>query len=415
MSQLKLLLLGDSPTVHTGFANVIRNLSRQFHPHFERGIDLWAINYGGWPQSIYPYKFYPAGFGDWVTNNNLTRLLNLIYAEDYTHVFFLCNCHSFLPAFTDMLKRVLKNKLVDGKMVPREKPIHFTFYYPVDSPLEKEWLHTVALADAPVTYTEFGRRESNLARPGLNPTVIPHGADFTVYRPLECDRNELRKRLFGKWVQPDDFLFVNVNRNERRKAPQNTLQIHKMLMLSGIRSKLYLHMPQIAQDETTDLNLVAAQLGLPAGDTWSHGDKFFINYNGLATEEGMNDIYNAADFVLTTTLAEGWGLSLTEGLSCGCRVIAPDNSSCGEIGRMVQKYSPGQFTLLPLSPIAITNMLDSSRVRYPVDIEKAVPLIVEQCHDLRAKKNRFAVAPEIREFLSWERIGNEFLKLMKVI
>jgi glycosyltransferase involved in cell wall biosynthesis len=221
----------------------------------------------------------------------------------------------------------------------------------------------------------------------------------------------VRNKLFGGWILPDDILFVNVNRNERRKMPQHSLQILKGLVEAGVKAKLYLHMPKIAQGEQTDLEQVAKQIGLDQKH-WSHGDKFFVNYNGLASEEGMNDIYNAGDFCLSTSAGEGWGLAAgSESIAAGCQVIAADNTSLGEIGRMIQKYSePGRFTLLPLAPEAVTNMLDNSRVRYPIDLEASVKIISDVCKS--GLLLRYTIPDALKEFLSWKRIAGEFVKLM---
>lgn len=392
----KLLIFGDTPTVTTGFANVIRNLAKYFQPHFPGGIHIWGINYNGWPHKL-PYQIYPAGFGDWASPPKMAQLLNLIYAESFTHFFSLIDCHNLAGELTKPLRQVLKHK-----------NMHYTFYYPVDAPLETSWLDTVAIANVAVTYTDYGRRETSKARPGLRPYVLPHGVDTTVFKPLDCDRDELRKRVTQGWIDKDEVLLVNINRNERRKAPQHCLQITKLLREQGIKAKLYLHMPKMALGEHTDIELVAKQIGIKQ-EWWSHADSYFVNGNGQASEEGLNEIYNSADFVISTSLGEGWGLSLTEGAAAGTRVIAPDHTSVGEIGRLVNDFNPGQFTLLPLANEAITNMLDSSRVRYPVDIKASVELIKQA---IATPWERKPMPQPLQEHLSWERIAKEFIKLM---
>jgi glycosyltransferase involved in cell wall biosynthesis len=45
----------------------------------------------------------------------------------------------------------------------------------------------------------------------------------------------------------------------------------------------------------------------------------------------LNQIYNTFDVYMTTHLGEGWGLSITEAMTCGIPVIAPNNTTTPEI------------------------------------------------------------------------------------
>src|SRR5512133_2866494 len=169
MSDYKLLIVGDSPTVHTGFAEVNRNLAKRWLPHFKGGIDFWGINYNGWPydHTEHPFNIYPAGFGEWTGNDRLVQLLNLISASNYTHLFILCDCHNLsIGNFPKLLRDICD-----------AKKIHLTHYFPVDAQLEKEWLALAAISDAAVTYTEFGRSEVIKAKRGIPLYVLPHGID----------------------------------------------------------------------------------------------------------------------------------------------------------------------------------------------------------------------------------------------
>lgn len=295
-----LLIIGDSPTVNTGFANVVRNLAMRWHDSraFEK-IDIWGINYSGFPHK-YPYGIYPGGYGDWVSDKKLSQLLNLIGESDYTHLFILQDSHCLAAGNFKSLLREMADK----------KGISITHYYPVDAPLIRTDLDLIATVDHAVTYTEYGRKETVKARPGLSPHVIPHGVDTSVFYPKE-DRPAVRERCFSKgWLKPDDFLIVNVNRNERRKAPHHSLQILAELqkMPGGHRVKMLLHMPRKCPDDQTDLEAIGARLGVPVGKAWHHHDKFCAAGTGVLTNDGLNDLYNSADLVLSTSLGEGWGL-----------------------------------------------------------------------------------------------------------
>jgi glycosyltransferase involved in cell wall biosynthesis len=407
----KLLVVGDSPTVSTGFANVVRNLCKRWHESnvFDGGIDIWGINYNGWPHK-FPYGIYPAGYADWVGDEKMVQLLNLIVAGDYTHLFIIMDCHALCHGkIPEMFRKVCDMKKVN-----------LTFYYPVDSPLRKEWLQFAAIADNAITYTEYGRRETHRANPTLNPHIIPHGVDTGVYYPRE-DRDSIRARAFPKgWLSDDDFLMVNVNRNEKRKAPHHSLQILKALKDAHVHNvKLLMHMPVWASmNEGVNLEAIGESLGLDYGVYWKHSNELFNNGNAAMTEEGLNELYNAADLVLSTSTGEGWGLSVTEGSAAGCRIAVPWHTSLSCIADQFQKLGQiGQIRLLPTAREMVCNPMDFSRLRPQVDIDKSVEVI----KDIIADKNpspqcamgtRFILNDAVKEWLSWERIATEFLDIM---
>jgi glycosyltransferase involved in cell wall biosynthesis len=52
----------------------------------------------------------------------------------------------------------------------------------------------------------------------------------------------------------------------------------------------------------------------------------------MATVAEVNEIYNASDLYVTTTLGEGWGLGITEAMATRLPVIIPNTTSMTEIG-----------------------------------------------------------------------------------
>jgi glycosyltransferase involved in cell wall biosynthesis len=403
MSKPVLLVVGDSPTVSTGFGAVIRALLPRWQPHFER-IDVWGVNYTGWPHS-FPYRIYPAG-NNWNYDDKLAQLASRILAGDYTHLFILTDCH--MLAAGDLPKGF--RNLCD------KKGIHLTFYYPVDATLDKDWLELPALADCAITYTGYGLKETLCARPNMKPPhVIGHGVDTAQFYPRE-DRMSIREEEFKGWVTSQDFLIVNVNRNERRKAPHHSLQILERLRHKHhVYAKMVMHMPNVSPSDYTNLESIGEQLGIPVGEYWKHSDDLFTNGNARLPEDGLNRLYNAADMVLSTSLGEGWGLSTgSEGPAAGCRIACPDHTACGEIARKMECLGQaGQFTLLPLSSQCVVNMLDTSRLRFPVDVEKSAEIIAGIIKD-GGSPSRFILNDAVKEWLSWDRIAGEFLRVMGV-
>jgi glycosyltransferase involved in cell wall biosynthesis len=92
---------------------------------------------------------------------------------------------------------------------------------------------------------------------------------------------------------------------------------------------MYLHMAH--DDAGGNLLVMAAHFGFKLGeDIILPSPKVFDVNQGLPIEI-INMLYNTADSLLTTTLGEGWGLSITEAMATRTPVVAPDNTSLHEM------------------------------------------------------------------------------------
>ena len=178
---VKLLALGDAPVYspqygRTGFGRVMANvLGRWF---LQADIDCVGIGFEGWGYEQAPYQLIPGGRGDWNSPRKLTEFLQRLYEGDYTHAFMLndvdaLSVHGF-PA-----------KAAADLQGPG---IRVLLYYPVDAPLEREWLGILDAADVAVTYTEYGRNETRqaLGKSQYPIEVVPHGVD-ECFAPMSVE------------------------------------------------------------------------------------------------------------------------------------------------------------------------------------------------------------------------------------
>lgn len=422
---MKLLCLCDSPTETTGFAKVAANLLREWRGHFGGGIDVWGINYLGWPHQL-PYRIFPGGRAGWNHPNQLRVFLELIANGDYTHVWimqdtFALSKNSFPTALRD---------------VCRAKRVKTALYFPVDAPLDPEWAGIVQCVDVAVAYTDYGRREAEKWAPRQFVHVLPHGVDTKVFAPMFAGmdrekkralRGELRADLLSEklpWggfrVAAGDRLLVNVNVHSRRKGLAQSLEILARLKDSRMEAepewKLLMHMDGIRPDDQTDLESAGRQLGLDYGVDWKHTggpNGWWRNGDGLLAEEDVNRLYNAADGVLTTTLGEGWGFCITEGLAAGVPVFAPDHTSCGEIARRAEETGSSRTAVrtLPVGESGVMLPWDNSRVRYPVDSAEAAWVVAQGIG--QAEREGVFMGQGTKEWLSWPRIAGEWVRLFK--
>ena len=311
------------------------------------------------------------------------------------------------------------------------KKLYGIFYFPIDSVPQKQFFNreedpkVKALAaqkfpgyleslrpdqkslgyfDQLITYTEYGRREILKKAPWLKDklSVIPHGVDTSVFFPMTMEAMmDFKKEYFADHV--DKFIIINVNRNQFRKDIPRTMagfqQFRDTWAHPGQRDRrpfLYLHMHP--DDELGwNLRLIGDQLDLVEGEDYGFPPEGQQRAGSdLATLRG---IYNVADVFLTTTTGEGWGLTITEAMACGCPVIAPGHTSIIEIGGLgVQSQR-----ILALVPSQFYCETHDHVIRQAVD-----PMYVASAiQDVYRERPyaQMARALEYAKSLSWDRLG----------
>lgn len=415
----KLLCICDSPTLETGFARVIKNLLPHWleSKEFEE-IHVWGIGYQGWPHEL-DVEIFPAqaiGADHWFLDENLQRLLHLLSMSDYTHVwvmqdlFHVCR---FAKSFGEICQR---------------KNIRSLIYYPVDAPVDAMWVRALREFDVAVAYSEYGFAEVKRHKESANlkKIILPHGVNTEHYHP-EADRAACRLMFRDATAKAaldkEDFLIVNVNAHQKRKGLAQTLQIFAGLSRRWStldrpgKPWLYLHMPPVNVAEQSDLKNLAVQLGLMGSVMF--GETAF-NGNAPRLDEGsLRKVYCAADLYLTTTLGEGWGLTITEAMACGTPVAAPHHTSIVELLDPPSPYDGEHMLGLPLKTganIVLPN--DNMRQRPVTDVSCAVELILDvlrrgpnEQDSLARNADRALVWMNHPKF-KWGSIAAEWMKLM---
>ena len=109
----------------------------------------------------------------------------------------------------------------------------------------------------------------------------------------------------------------------------------------------------------------------------------------------VNLLYNCADAVISTTLGEGWGLSITEAMATKTPIIAPDNTSLHEM------MADGRGLLVPSgdSPSAWFSLgpQDNERVRPLMNVAKAADAVEDIIN---------GTLPNIEAAYEWSRKNN---------
>ena len=159
--------------------------------------------------------------------------------------------------------------------------------------------------------------------PDVSSCYLPHAVDPTIFRPYtSTEEKQLVKALREKIAvgstvnhkNPDKKIFFWNNRNARRKQSGTLLWWFKELLDEVGQDQATLLMHTDPRDHHgQDLPHLLEHLGATDG-------QILISSNKVSSQELAN-MYNAADYTINISDAEGFGLSTLESLSCGTPII----------------------------------------------------------------------------------------------
>jgi len=325
----KILWLSDY-NGFTGFCTVATNIKKELKKYFGNNIqlDIVAINYHGEEYNEPDGTRVISAVKSATKHDDFGRfgfLKILQDTDDYDGVFILQDL-GVITVIVELLQYIKDKKKKEGK-----KLFKSIFYFPVDWELSPELTKGLEFFDLLVAYTEYGRNQILRLRPELRPKlkVIPHGNNGEHFYPISPEEKaEFRKSYFGD--NCDKFIITNINRNQPRKDIATTIfafiEAKRMWDEAKIPQKPFLYLHMNPKDPMGwDLRFVLSQTDLVEGvdyklleqDMADKGAKIGI----------LNKIYNASDVYLTTTLGEGWGLTLTEAMATKTPVICPLSTS----------------------------------------------------------------------------------------
>jgi len=276
-----------------------------------------AVCVNGWviPPTDSPYTIINAPNDDLFNTENIKQHILL---DDYD-LLYLTGDINILYGLCDEIKA---RKSQSAKVV---------VYTAIDNDVfNLEYLEILKLADLPVVYSFYAQRVVREMDSTLLLDVIYHGCEPYVFRPLAlAKREELRKAAFN--IGLDTYLVACFNRNQLRKDLARTMYAFHMFHLKNPNSKLYMHCKQ--QDIGGCLPSQAYHLGLRVvgedPEVVFCPPEFHEAFG--VPREHMNDLYNCADLIMSTSTGEGWGLTTTEAMASGVPFVGPRNTTFIEI------------------------------------------------------------------------------------
>lgn len=360
----KILVVGDSSAIHTGFANVVRHICMEIYK--TGNYDLKTV---GWfhmqTDEIVPYEIIPT-FRD--AGNPMFVERDKYSAETFPKV-----VDEYKP---DLVIAVGDSWMVEPIAKARNRnKFKLILYVPIDGmPIPKKWIGTFEEADVLVAYGEFGKNVIHQRKADLDIAVINHGVDLDVFRPLDEDTKTIVKKQFGG---DDLFIIGCVARNQPRK---NLERLFKTARLFLNEYSLCLDCGELTLTKVPECPSCRSQ-NIEAGEAKDDVRFYFhmalkdcgwdilelierfelqgkIAYpKGLQIGRGVEaarlaEIMNAFDIFTLPTGGEGWGLPILEAMACGLPCLVTGYSALVDFARgATELIEVSEFISEPLTNI----------------------------------------------------------------
>jgi glycosyltransferase involved in cell wall biosynthesis len=385
-NRIRLLWIGDSPAVTTGFGRVSQGILENLYQTGRYNISVLGINHPIGDPHRYEgmFRIYPAKAAGNVYGFN--RIQEVI-AKERPDVILINND---LWICSEYAKEIPENNRV-------------LTYSPVDAlPVQADWITNLERINARVTtYTEFAKAGIQKAHQ-VPVDIIGHGVDTDEFYPI----SDARKFLAN--VPEDAFVVQNVNRNQPRKRLDLFLRAMQLWIESlpaSDRKNVNIYYHGTLRDMGWNLVSLAQR--------WGIDDRLLItDQRNLTPANGvslatLNKIYNVADVHVMTSMGEGFGLSPFESGACGVAQVVPNHSACKELWE-------GKAPLIDVDHWEVlTGGINTDGG--VISIEHLAKIMDDLYHNRDKVKKYGQLAYEYaqRKEFTWEYVANKFDSMIK--
>lgn len=214
-------------------------------------------------------------------------------------------------------------------MGPIKSKLNFAFkwvaYVNVESDLSVKHASPMRYADSIISPSHFGVQA--LQKHGLEAEFNPYGVDQCFRRASPEKRKELRAQ---RGIKDDQVRFMTVAQNTTRKNLPALYWAAKELAQLREKFSIHLHTNVSATDpqESYAYNLreIEKAMGVTGSFSYPASSSIFES----PSDESLAEEYNASDFLLMPSIAEGFALPVLEAMACGLPVIVNDTSAMTE-------------------------------------------------------------------------------------
>jgi glycosyltransferase involved in cell wall biosynthesis len=376
---------------HSGFARVTHAIANRlvFKGH---DVHVLGLNYpGDWSHETENLKIYKADARDPRQDMFGTkRIAEVITRVEPDVIVFLHD-----PAA--LVQLLFSNRSDPQRLLLNYCPV--LAYLPVDGydyPIE--WTETISATTNVIAMSRHGQAMF----PGSK--LVYHGIDQESFwpvsedRPIWVDDGPLEskadcKRFLG--YDPERILIARVDTNSGRKDYASLIHALAPVLARHDDIDVHLHAGTDPQMPGVNLAVLISRYGLGSRITVTDPVTMLAPWG----QTKLNILDNAADYVVSTSRGEGFGLGLVEALACGTPVIAQNVSAIPEV------VGPGGILLEPQRRITTPAGQDT----WLCDVEafsEAIERLYESV-DLRIALGQFGYEHVISSF-SWEYAADRF-------
>ncbi len=406
---------------NSGFAEVSQNLVRNLDSFFKRHnirLDIAAINYHG---------------DDYNETDNIRVINPRRYAKDLSDVYYrdgvlmmlkegdydLLWCINDIDVVAEFFE--VADYVRRMRVQHQKKSFDIMLYTPIDSPPKQKMVQkAMRYVDSMITYTEYGYDEIRKATNGMVNPVIPkiisHGCKFSAssYANTGVPQSVIGNIKYKLGIPKGRFVFGTVNRNSARKNISGTMLAYKMFCDEvGEMDKHCLYIHADPKDPMgINLENVANSLGLEVGTNVILAKDYDHLKNSLDDLQ-LFALNHAFDCFISTTTAEGWGLTIMEAMACGTPAIFPLHTCLPSIMDLLDvEYYPFAIHESELMPIIPLN--DADVIRYYVHPEAVMEKMEVVYSNIKRGNSAKEYLPvksvqrAILEKLNWKQIASDW-------
>lgn len=396
---MRVLLVGDSPTVNTGFSRCTREVCNEL---VESGhtVSVLGMGYAGDPHT-YPYQIYPCvNRYDKCTSYGGEERLPILTGRLNPDIVVILQDPWNIGAYFDQLDKV--KELCDKENIPFTIP-SIVGWLAVDSKNQKgEPLNRLAHL---IVWTKFAGKELVKGGYGGDYSIVPLGVDINLFYPR--DKQESRQEIFGDSIPFDAYIVGVIGRNQPRKGIHLTIEYFaEWIRAYGVdNAYLYLHVAPTGE-RSCDIRSLITYHGLKGRVIINEPQVGYGNDESL-----MPKIYSCLDIHMTQSQAEGWHLPTLEAMACGVVCLVPDHSVfdresgwCGDA--VVRVKCNGNVLTAPLNAYPYT-------VGSIPDKDSTILGLQQLYSNENLRLNYGQRGVELARSLTWERTARAFRECLE--